>query len=885
MATTGKKPSKPRKKRKMTAGRLFVWIAAAGLVGAICAIGMYILIILHGQKYLMDHIDKLNLDEASIIKDADGNEVTKLYVQNRELVTLDEVPEKLRDAFIATEDRRFNSHFGIDIWSIGRALYRDIVHRGAVEGGSTITQQLAKNIFLDADKTLFRKVQEASIAIALENNFSKDEILEKYLNRIYFGNSAYGIKAAAQTYFGKDDLNKLTLAEMATLAGIPKSPGTYSPVDNPQKSKERRDLVLSLMAEQGYITEQEKEKAMQEPLVATLNKPSGQKDYLTFIDYVVKEAENVYGISEDELLRGGYQIYTTLNVKAQKAMENAYANDKLFQKDMNGDPMQSGMVIYNQKDGGIVAMIGGRDYARKGWNRAIQPRQPGSSFKPIVVYGPALESGKWNPYSTLKDEDMSFGNYHPQNYDLTYRGSVTMLEAVKKSLNVPAVWLLNQIGIDSGMKFAQKLGIPFAPEDRNLAIALGGMTRGVSPLQMARAYGAFANQGYLNKEHAIVKIVDTNGRQVAAFKPEKTQVMSAKTAYYMTQMLQAVVEPGGTGASARMNRPVAGKTGSTQVDIKGLEKYYRDIWFVGYTPEWTAAVWMGFDKTDSKHYVTMSSGGAAVLFKEVMSAALAGTPVTSFTKPPGVEDLAAPPKAVTDLKATLDQDGRAVLLSWSAAGDNVAYRLYRKGSKDQEFTMILPGEGTEIKDMTVQPGETYQYYVVAVNKDTDVESGKSNVVEIAVPAGQVLPGPLNPMPGAGNGGNPQIPPADGGAEDGTGRPGNGSGRPPAQDGTPGTTTPGTGGGQGSPDGTAPGGANSGTGQGEASSGTGQGGAAPGAGGQGASPSGGNRASGGTGRGAAGGTGATVHRGDAGGTNFGGGAGSPNVPATPFSGGR
>jgi penicillin-binding protein 2A len=799
----GKQPKKPAprrkgQKRKISAGRVTLWLVAAMLLGVLCAIGLYIMIILNGQKLLAENKDKLDMSQTSIIYDSEGKEVTRMYTQNRVLVSLGEVPKLLREAFIATEDRRFESHFGVDLYSIGRALYRDILHRSAVEGASTITQQLAKNMFLSSQKTVFRKVQEASIAIALENQFTKDEILEMYLNRIYFGNSAYGIKAASMYYFGKSDLNQLDLAEMATLAGIPKSPANYSPTDNPEQSKARRATVLTLMADQGYITQAQKEQAMNEELKLNPHPETPKKtEFRTFMDYVMQEASDVYGISDDELYQGGYRIYTTLDVKAQQAMDDAYKNDKLFQADGPDQPMESAMVIYNQHDGGIAAMIGGRNYTAKGWNRALVPRQPGSSFKPIVVYGPALEKGGWTPYSMLKDERMSFNGYSPRNYDNRYPGEVTMMEAVKKSINVPAVWLLNQIGLDYGMKFAENLGITFDKNDRNLAIALGGMTKGASPLQMARAYGAFANNGILNKPHAIVKIEDSQGRTIASFKPEQKRVMSPQTSYYMTKLLESVVEPGGTGASARMDRPVAGKTGSTQLDLKGLEQYYRDLWFVGYTTEYTAAVWMGFDKTDSRNYVKISSGAPAALFKTVMSRALAGKPATDFERPQGVKEPAPPPRGITDLKAVFNKDNHAVELSWSPYGSNSTYKLYRKESKEAGFGEIMQAPDSRIIDMSVQAGATYQYYVTAVSADGDV-SDKSNIAEVSVPAddtsGIGIPG--IGQPGGGppqngqNGGQGSRNPAD--ASTGNGNPAGGSqsggssriGTPPGQkDGT------------------------------------------------------------------------------------------------------
>jgi penicillin-binding protein 2A len=743
------------------------------------------MIIYNGQKYLMGHVNQLDLDEASIIYDAEGKEAAKLYVQNRESVTLDEVPEKLREAFIATEDKRFATHSGIDMYSIGRALYRDILHRSAVEGASTITQQLAKNLFLTSNKTFFRKAQEASIAIALENNFSKDQILQLYLNRIYFGSGAYGIKAAAKIYFAVDDLNKLTLAQMAALASIPKAPGIYAPDADVEKAKDRRGVVLSLMEDQGYISEAEKTKALDEELVVKRFESGSKSEIQTVIDYTVEEATETYGLTEDQLLRGGYKIYTTMSTKAQKALEEAYKKDSYFQKEMNGTKMQSAMVIYNQQDGGVVAMIGGRGYVAKGLNRATVRRQPGSTFKPVVDYGPALDFGVLQPYSLLEDKDQSYGNYHPHNYNDQYLGQVTLFQALQKSMNQPAVWTLNKVGLTKAMGFAERLGITFDAQDRNLAIALGGMTYGVTPLEMARAYGAFASGGYLTTPHVIVKIVDEDDRQVAVFKGQKTRVMSAQTSYDMTMLLQGVVASGGTGVKAAMDRPVAGKTGSTQLDLKGLDRYYRDIWFVGYTPQWTGAIWMGFDKTDTKHYVTSDSGNAAALFKAVMTAALAGVEKGEFAKPEGVKEAGKPPAAVTDLRAEPASDGRSVNLSWSGVGEGVSYELYRKGKADADYTMLLLAASAKMQDLTVKPGETYEYYVVAKQTGTDLKSGRSNVVSVALPASVPPELGLPQLPGLPGGGTP-------GAPGGAGKPPAGGSTPPPGIGLP--PVPGTGGG-------------------------------------------------------------------------------------------
>ena len=738
MSTAKKPPSgKPKKKKKskFSAGKALMFTFIAAVLALICALGVYIFIIINGDRLLKENIDKLDMDEASHIYDVNGAEIATLSRENREVVQPEEIPQKLKEAFIATEDRRFGQHSGIDFLGIGRALVKDVVARSAVEGGSTITQQLAKNVFLSSNKTFFRKATEMSIAVALENNFTKDEILTKYLNRIFFGNRAFGVKVAAKKYFNVSDLSKLEIWQMATLAAIPKAPSTYNPISNPEKSKERRSVVLKLMQDQGYITEAERLKAEAVEYVPPQTTTNNSNDYLTFTDYVLGEANDMYGLSEDDVLTNGYKIYTTMDATAQKVMEQTFANDKFFQKDGPEQKMQGAMAIVNNEDGGLVGIIGGRGYVARGLNRATIPQQPGSSIKPIVAYAPAIESGKYNPYSMLQDKEVSYSGYSPRNYDGVYRGQVTMFDAVKLSMNAPAIWLLNEITVKKGMDFAINMGIPLDPvKDRNLAIALGGLTKGASPVQMATAYAAFGNNGYLNKTHSIIKIQNDKGEDLFTFKQEKKSVMSPKTAYYMTQLMEGVVGPGGTGASAKFDRPLAGKTGSTQNVIKGLEKYNRDLWFTGYTPEWSAAVWIGFDKADAKHYVTMSSGAPAVIFKEVMQKALAKKPMTQFKKPDNVPDLGAPPKAIGDLKAEYDKDTKSVMLNWTGVGDNVSYQIFRKEDKDKDFPaepMLMTPE-TRVKDIA-KLGTTYQYVVVPLNPDSGSAGAQSNVVTVVVP--------------------------------------------------------------------------------------------------------------------------------------------------------
>lgn len=760
-ANTKTKPqgsSKGSKKKGFNVRQFIMGSIIAAILAIICAMAIYIVVIMSGFRILDNNIDKIDMaNESTLIyaqeegKDKPATEIGKIYKgENRESVNIKDVPERLKQAFIATEDRRFNEHAGVDLRAIGRALVTDIIHMSAVEGGSTITQQLAKNVFLSSEKTAFRKATEMSIAFALDERFSKDEILEKYLNRIFFGSNAYGIKAAAKVYFGKSNLNDLEVWEMATLAALPKAPSRYSPLAHPDLSKERRAVVLRLMTDQGYITEAERAKAAAVDYAPPAAASQGTKDYASFLDYVVDEAEEMYGIDEDELLTKGYRIYTTMNPKAQKVMEQTYANPSFFQKDASdGQKIQSSMVIVDNKTGGLMALIGGRDYKQRGFSRVYSKRQPGSSFKPIAAYGPALESGKYTPYSIMDDTQTSFGNgtYSPRNYDRVTHGHVTMFEAVKKSYNLAPVWLLEQIKVGTAIEFAKKIGAPLNEQkDKNLSIALGGLTDGVSPLQMATAYTAFANQGLQNKTHAILRITDAQGKEIVAYKPEKKQVIQPKTAYYMTLLLQGVVEPGGTGTKAKFNRPVAGKTGTTGLDIKGIEQYDRDVWFVGYTPEWTAAVWEGFDKVDAKHYVTIGSGSPSAIFKEVMSKSLEGRPVTNFVKPDGVPNLTEPPKGITDLSAVYVPETKIVKLAWTSLGEKIGYQLYRKGTKDTEPKLLTQSAVPEVNDTTVSSEETYQYYVVPINLDSNLEGAKSNVVSVEIPKDGTLPDGSQPSP-------------------------------------------------------------------------------------------------------------------------------------------
>ncbi|SDO98377.1 penicillin-binding protein 2A [Paenibacillus sp. yr247] len=587
-------------------------------------------------------VSKLNqpLPEATLVLDKNGKAAAQLSASKIDPVQISQMPKVLTDAVVAVEDRRFYEHTGIDIKSIFRAVARDVLRGSYSEGASTITQQLARNLFLNADKTLGRKLREAAYAIKIDTTYSKNEILEMYLNSIYFGEGSWGVQGAARTYFNKN-VQDLTLPEAAVLAALPKAPSRYSPFQDEDQALERRNTVLVLMRDEGKITAQAYEKAKASTLgVVKSDKGNDLKGrYPAYVDAVINEAVNVYGFTEEQLLTGGLRITTELDPSIQNTVAEVYKDERLFPESKPDQLIQSGAAIVDQRTGGIRALAGGRgEGVFRGFSHATQlKRQPGSSFKPIVVYGPALEKG-YEPYSTLYDGPLNIEGYKPQDWDHQTRGQVTMQEAIVSSWNVPAVWLLHEIGIDRGIQFAKSMGIPLPAQDRQLSIALGGLSEGVSPLQMAQAFSAFANKGILNQAHTITKIETSSGHVLVGATLKGVPVMQPETAYAMTSMLQVAVAQG-TGKNAAMNRPVAGKSGTTQLpqtkEFEGLSSgSAKDAWFVGYTPELTAAVWVGYDRTDKAHYLTTSGGAVpAILFREIMNRALAQAPVVPFDMP------------------------------------------------------------------------------------------------------------------------------------------------------------------------------------------------------------------------------------------------------------
>mgnify|MGYP000945398485 FL=1 len=599
---------------------------------AILVMGLILLIIGVGCGFLTASLNtRPNLAEdivppaSSQIYDIHGNEIANIHAaENRRPVGINEIPKDLQNAFIAVEDNRFYDHIGIDPRAIMRAVWANIRGRTVTEGGSTITQQLAKNAYLTQDQTLKRKIQEAFLALQLERQYTKQEILELYMNQIYFGQGAYGVQAAARTYFAKD-VKDLTLNECAMLAGIPKSPNYYSPLNNMEAATQRKSVVLDQMVKYGYISEGEANSAKKEELTIAKASNDVGKGPSYFVDYILQTLAEKYG--DDAIYKDGLKIYTTIDMELQTAAENAMQNLPTYFTDVNGIVQPQGaLVAIDPHTGYIKAMVGGRGTDQ--FNRATQAvRQPGSAFKPFVFVA-ALEN-KYSPDSIIEDKPLKVGGWEPQNYSRKFSGKVRLRDVVRWSLNVPTVRIAQDIGIDKAIFYAQEMGISTfvldgATNDRNLATALGGMTRGVTPLELTSAYGTFANRGIHVEPVAILRVVSRTGKVLEEAERKEKSVISAAIAATMTAMMEDVIRRG-TGTRANIGRPAAGKTGTTSD--------YHDAWFVGYTPDLVAGVWIGNDSVSDLHGM---AGGMtpAVIWQAFMLKAHAGLPVRHFESSP-----------------------------------------------------------------------------------------------------------------------------------------------------------------------------------------------------------------------------------------------------------
>lgn len=705
-------------------------------------------------------ISKLSaLAQTSSMYDMNGELMSELRgSENRIIVSLDEIPLHTRQAFIAAEDLRFYDHRGIDVYRILGALRSNLKSGSLAEGASTITQQLAKLTHLSAEKTIRRKLEEINLAFQIEKVYNKDEILAMYLNTVYFGRGAYGIQAAAQAYFGVD-AEDLTLNQSASLAAIIKAPSIYAPHISPSNNRSRRQYILSVMAENGFISQEEKQAALDES-IWVLAQEAEKQLYSWYIDEALRESAELLGLSADEVIQGGFKIYTAYDTRLQTIADEVYADSSFFPAAASdGTPIQSAMAVVDTNNGAVLAMIGGRDYTvRRGLNRATQMRrQPGSALKPLAVYGPALELG-YTTASVLLDEKTSFGGYTPRNAGDRYYGLVTMRTAIRNSLNTTAVRLLEEIGLDASIQYLNKMGIPTRNSDRNLSLALGSMTYGVTPVELAAAYVPYANGGIYHQPYCVERIETVDGSNVYERKDSGKQVLSAQNAFLMTSLLQSVVSSGTGTRMLAANTPIAGKTGT--VSMTGGN---RDIWMTAYTPEISVAVWMGYDQTDAKHKISNGiTGGrntaslAAAFFKK----AYADREKPDFSQPDGLVWLTLDKRALTSRGSIMlasDKTPKEYRLSEVFAASNRPYavsdiwqapdapssfyvahnasgypELHFKASSDARYriqrdsvgeSVILTemiassGQALSFLDSTAQAGILYTYRIIPIHEE------------------------------------------------------------------------------------------------------------------------------------------------------------------------
>lgn len=565
-------------------------------------------------------------DQTTVILDRNGVQLAKLYAdQNRKDVALEDMPKTLRQGVVATEDERFYEHKGVDPLGIARALVKDVVLRKKAQGGSTITQQYVKQAFVSSEKTLKRKILEAMLSYKIEKRYSKDEILELYLNTIYFGHGAYGVESASQVYFGKS-VKDLTLAESAMIAGVLKSPGRYSPYLEPENAKKRRDTVLGQMLSQGYITQAEHDEAVATP-ITTVGLKTASTTAPYFVQWIVAQLDDTYG--SDEVYRGGLTITTTLDLASQQAAEQAIT-ETLNQE---GDP-SAALVSVKPGTGEVIAMVGGRDFATQQFNAAVSKgRPPGSSFKPFVLVT-ALANGV-SPEQTFSSGAIKL-NVGDSVWSVTGSSSgpdpMRLRLATEKSVNSVYAQLILQVTPEKVVETAEKMGIHsgISPVP---SIALGTMD--ISPLEMAAAYATLAANGTYAAPYGIAEVKDADGKVIYSAEPQTSQALSPAVAYLTTDILKGVITSG-TGKGAAIGRPAAGKTGTTQNNA--------DAWFCGYTPALATAVWMGYPDAQTpmtKVHGKEVTGGSfpATMWAKFMKAALANTEKTDFTQPSGLQRL------------------------------------------------------------------------------------------------------------------------------------------------------------------------------------------------------------------------------------------------------
>ncbi len=661
----GRRAARPR---RSLLGRLAYWTLVLGVWGAIGVAGLFAY-----YASQLPPIDQLAVPKRPpniAVLASDGTLLANRGDTGGAAVRLSELPPYLPKAFVAIEDRRFYSHFGVDPVGISRALVRDVVGGGGMQGGSTLTQQLAKNLFLTQERTLSRKIQEAILALWLERKYSKDQILELYLNRVYFGSGAYGVEAAAQKYFGKS-AKLVNLSEAAVLAGLMKSPSRLAPNHNLKAANERAAQVITAMAEQGHITEAMAKLALAQPAQLNREKGAGSVNYAA--DYVMDMLDDTVGAIDQDIV-----VTTTLDSNLQTYAERALTDELNAKGDKYG--VEQGALVALDPDGGVKALVGGRSYADSQFNRAVSAkRQPGSSFKPFV-YLAALERGL-RPDTVREDAPISIKGWNPENYSREYFGPVTLTKALSLSLNTVAVRLGLEVGPKAVVRTAHRLGIASELE-ANASIALG--TSEVTPLELVTAYAAFANGGIGVQPHVIARVRTANGKQLYLRRNASNgRVIEPQYVAMMNAMMEETLLTGTARKAELPGWQAAGKTGTSQD--------WRDAWFVGYTSHLVAGVWLGND--DSSPTKKVSGGNLPVeIWSRFMKAAHQGVPATGLplgdwrdANAPSPE-APPPPPALVGAPLTINRGGAAV----NRAGDAPSPVVQRSAAFPTDSSAPIP---------------------------------------------------------------------------------------------------------------------------------------------------------------------------------------------------
>ncbi len=657
--------------------KMFVLTSTALCLAGFVALNLYL-----SSLPPIDNLEDYKPNIVTTFYSEDGEVIKTFTAYTYDKVDLKDVPDELKKALIATEDKNFYHHRGYDVFGIIRSSIQNVIARRAVQGASTLTQQLARILFLSNERTLTRKIKELEVAARIEKTISKDQILEMYLNNVYLGSGAYGVSAASKIYFNKK-LSQLTLPELALIAGLPQAPSVYNPYNSKELSIQRRNQVLKRMYTMRYITKDVYEDAIKAdvklsnvPQIYTTNKAP------YFSDYVVKEMQKL-GFTETDIIHGGYKVVTTLDSKAQEAAnESILRNMKAW--GLTNKSQQAAVFSFSPIDGRILVYAGGKNYGETQYDRVQSIRPPGSAFKPIV-YAAALEKGI-SPNDLIEDSPITIGSWSPHNYNHKYRGKLPVYKALMVSSNVCAARMIQEVGIRTVIQLARVLGIS-TPLEYDYTISLG--SNGVKMFEFVRAYGAFANGGYVVQPYAIETISDSRGRVLyRAGKAKSSHQISLKTAAEMTAMLKTVILSG-TGTGASIGKPAAGKTGTTD-DCK-------DAYFVGYTPDIVTGVWVG---DDNNKKISNLYGGTvpARIWKDVMTVA---------TKDLGAKDFEYPEVALENYSSGFgdakvigddenpENEGKQIIPQGEVTDDTAPkVETAASNSKDQSQTDQKPAQST-----------------------------------------------------------------------------------------------------------------------------------------------------------------------------------------------